>query len=108
MFHWIYRLSDNEFLHGGPCEVTAGVGQAVAVLSRNPKPRMERYDAAGGIRPATAQEIIDYDAAQVIERSLANFDQEKLVKALAIWTAGKLNVPLQTAKQEILTIYRAL
>jgi hypothetical protein len=30
------------------------------------------------------------------------------VKALAIWTAGKLNVPLQTAKSEILTIYRGL
>jgi hypothetical protein len=108
MFHWIYRLSDNEFLHCGPCEVSAGVGQAVAVLSRNPKPRMERYDGAGGIRPATAQEIIDYDAAQATERSMESFDQEKLVKALAIWTAGKLNVPLQTAKQEVLTIYRGL
>jgi hypothetical protein len=29
-------------------------------------------------------------------------------KALAIWTAGKLNVPLATARQEIVTILKTL
>lgn len=108
MFTWIYRLSDNEFLYGGPCEVVPGVGQGMVALTRHPKPRIERYDGAGGIRPATEQEITDYDAAQVTEQALSRFDGEKLVKALAIWTAGKLNVPLATAKAEVLTIYRTL
>jgi hypothetical protein len=44
----------------------------------------------------------------VTARALNRFDDEKLVKALAIWTAGKLNVPLATAKAEVLTIYRTL
>jgi len=108
MFQWLYRLSDQLFIAGGPCEMTAGAGQAVVTLPRNPKPRTERYDGAGGIRPATEQEVGDYDAAQLLARSTASFDNEKLVKALAVWTAGKLNVPLNTAKQEILVIYRSL
>lgn len=109
MFKWIYRLSDNEFLYGGPSEQSYGAGtQGLVELTRHPDPRTERYDGAGGVRPATAQEIADYDTGQVNEQSLSRFDNEKLVKALAIWTAGKLNVPLNTAKQEILTIYRVL
>jgi len=75
-------------------------------LSRHPIPRLERYDGAEGIRPATAQEISDYDAAQQDAQSLSRFDNEQLVKALAIWTAGKLGVSLAIAKAEILTIYK--
>ena len=106
--NWIYRISDGEFLAGGPFDVTPLDGQAVLVCPRHPIPRLERYDGAGGLRAATAQEISDYDAAQVAEQSLSRFDNEKLVKALAIWTAGKVGVPLNTAKQEILTIYKTL
>ena len=108
MFQWIYLIATNEFVAGGPCNMTAGAGQAVVVLPRNPKPRTERYNGNGGIRPATAQEISDYDTAQTAATALVRFDEEKLVKAVAIWTAGKLGVSLATAKQEILTIYRGL
>lgn len=108
MFHWVYQVSDGQFLSGGPCNPTPGAGQGLVTLSRNPHPRYERYDGAGGIRPATAQETADYDDTQTVERALARFDNEKLVKALALWTAGKLNVPLAAAKQEILAILRGL
>ena len=109
MFQWIYRISDGEFLHGGPCEQAYIPGtQGVVALSRHPRPRTERYDGAGGIRAATVQETIDYDAAQVTAGALSRFDEEKLVKALAIWTAGKLSIPLNTAKQDILTICKTL
>ena len=109
MFKWVYRLTDSEFLHGGPCEPAYDEStQGVVALMRHPSPRTERYDGVGGIRLATAQEITSYDAAQVIEQSLSRFDDEKFVKALAIWTAGKVGVPLNTAKQEILTIYKTL
>jgi hypothetical protein len=96
------------FLAGGSCEITPAGGQGLVSLTRNPNPRLERYNGTGGIRSATSQEMSDYDAAQMTEQTLGRFDGEKLVKALAIWTAGKLNVPLATAKQEILTIYRTL
>ena len=109
MFKWIYRLSDNEFLHGGPYEPPLNPGtQGLVELSRHPDPRTERYDGVGGIRPATEQEITDHDTAQGAEQSLSRFDSEKLVKALAIWTAGKLNVPLGQAKTEIITILKGL
>lgn len=109
MFQWVYLLATNEFLYGGPAEQAYQPGaQGLVRLARNPKPRTERYDGAGGIRPATAQEIADYDVAQVDVTALGQFNGEKLVKAFAIWTAGKLNVPLATARQEILTILKGL
>lgn len=109
MFRWVYHLTTQEFLFGGPCEPTYDSGtQGLVTLSRHPKPRLERYDGAGGVRPATVQEISDYDAARQVEQEQNRFDGEKMLKALAIWTAGKLNVPLATAKAEILTIYRGL
>jgi hypothetical protein len=109
MFRWLYDLATNMFLAGGPCEVSANpITQGVVLLSRHPDPRTERYDGAGGIRPATVQEVADYDATQKTAQTAAEFDAEKLVKALAIWTAQKLNIPLPQAKQEILTIYRGL
>jgi len=109
MFRWVYELSTGIFLYGGPYEVTVNpLTQGVVLLLRHPNPRQERYDGAGRVRPATVQEISDYDAGQLDARSKNQFDGEKLVKALAIWTAGKLNVPLATAKQEILTILRGL
>ena len=108
MFNWLYDISSGLFLHGGPCEVTPGSGQSVAKLHRNPKPRTERYDGVDGIRQATAQEISDYDAAQATKQTAERFDSEQLVKALAIWTAQKLGIPLNTARQEILAILRGL
>jgi hypothetical protein len=109
MFNWIYRLSDNQFLFGGPYDpVFNPATEGLITTTRHPDPRTERYDGAGGIRPATEQEITDYDIGQVAEQALSRFDNEKLVKALAIWTAGKLSVPLGQAKTEILEVYRAL
>lgn len=108
MYFWVYEISSGQFLRGGPCEQHASAGDAVVALKRNPKPRVERYDGAGEIRPATAREISDYDAARLAEHAADRFEEEKLVKALAIWTAQKLNIPLATARQEILAIRRSL
>lgn len=109
MFTWVYSLTTQEFLSGGPFAPTYNANQeGIVRLTRHPRPRIERYDGAGGIRPATAQEIADYDAAQVDGQALGRFNGEKLVKAVAIWTAGKLNVPLATARAEILAILKTL
>lgn len=109
MFRWIYRLSDGEFLYGGPYrpEYDPGISGAID-LPHHPDVRTERYDSAGGIRPATVQEMADFDAAQTNARANGHLDGDKLVKALAIWTAQRLNVPLATARQEILMIVKTL
>lgn len=109
MFNWVYDRTTNEFLFGGSYDPAINPAlHGVATVIRHPNARLERYDGTGGIRPATAQEITNYDAARVTEQSLSRFDNEKLVKALALWVAGKLNVPVATAKQEILAILRGL
>ncbi len=38
----------------------------------------------------------------------SQFDNAKMLKAVAIWTAQKLNIPLATARTEIKAIYRSL
>jgi|CXWL01.1.fsa_nt_gi hypothetical protein len=106
---WIYRLSDGQFLHGGPTDPEYDPAiSGLAVVPRHPNPRSERYDGVGGIRAATAQESNDYETEHAEASTQGRFNDETLVKALAIWTAGKLNVPLATARAEILAILRTL
>lgn len=47
-------------------------------------------------------------AAYLAVQRGADFDGQRLVKAVAIWAAGKLGVPLATARSEILAIYQGL
>lgn len=109
MMKWIFDLISGEWLYGGAYEPNYNPAiQGMAVLPRNPDRRLERASGAGAIRPATVQEIAAYDAARAGDREAQQFDGQQMLKALAIWTAQKMNVPLQQAKQEILTIYRGL
>jgi hypothetical protein len=111
MYKWIYSLSTNEWLYGGPTEPDYNPAtQGCAKLSRHPRPRTERHDGAGGIRQATAQEIIDYDVALKDAQASSCFDSTEaaMIKALAIWTAQKLGIQPAVARSEILTIYRSL
>lgn len=48
------------------------------------------------------------DTAYADERIAAEFDDLKAVKALAIWTAQKLNVPRATMRSEVLAIRKTL
>ena len=36
------------------------------------------------------------------------FDHERLTKAVVMWVAGKLNIPLATARTDIKAIYKTL
>ena len=109
MFRWIYNLVTNEFLYGGPYDPPFDPAiQGLAKLLRNPIPTLERYDGVGGIRKATTQELANYDAAQAVSIEQGQFDGQKMLKAVAVWTAGKLGVTPATAKAEILGIYRSL
>ena len=63
--------------------------------------------AAGEALKLSYDQAADNAAFQA-EQEQARFDGEKLVKAVAIWTAQRLGVPLATARAEILAIYRGL
>lgn len=67
---WVIHTASGEFKYGGFYEPT-GPDQAYSVVEipdeSMPDLRTERYDATSATkrRPATAQEIADYDAAQL-------------------------------------------
>lgn len=115
MLYAKYRLSDNQFLCCWPNRpdfnpATEAVQEYLEHL--RPDMRLHRFDATAPDkkRLATAQELADYDAARVDEGALAQFDgpTQKMIKAVAIWTAQKLNIPLATARAEILAIFKGL
>ncbi len=115
MIYAKYRLSDGQFLCGWPQRPPYDPAtEAVQTYPEHLRPdmRLHRFDATAPDkkRLATAQELADYDAARADEAALAQFDgpTQKIIKALAIWTAQKLGVPLATARAEILAIYKGL
>lgn len=106
---YVYRLSDGVFLAGGPCEPAYDPAvEGVVVLPRHPNPRAERYDGQGGIRPAAPEELTASDQANKQSLAAGMLDADKNLLAVAIWVAQRLNVPLATARQEIITIRRGL
>ena len=115
MWYAAYRLSDGRFLRGmsSPPEYDPAT-EAMQSYPEHLRPdlRTERFDAASPTkkRPATAQELADYDAERAQAAALAELDgpDRKMLKAALIWMAGKMGVPIETAKQEILTIRRGL
>jgi len=113
MTYYIYRISDGQFLRGWPNSppydnTVEGLQEYPEHL--RPNLRIHRYDETNETkkRLATAQELLDYDATKVAALALRRFDEEKIMKAVAMWAAGKLGVAPATAKAEILTIYRGL
>lgn len=88
--------------------ISAGIGQIVIELLDCPDFISERYDGAGGVRQATAQELADAIAAAQTVKEQREFDDQKMLKAIAIWNAQLHGLTNNQARQQILTIYRAL
>lgn len=112
-----YRLSDGQFLCGWPQRPPYDPAtEAVQTYPEHLRPDMRRHRFDGTVvgpdkkRPATAQELADYDAARADEAALAQFDgpTQKMIKALAIWAAQRLNIQPATARAEILAIFKGL
>lgn len=109
----VYRLSDGQFTRGWPSNPPfdpATEAQQEYPDNQRPDMRLERFDASSEPkkRPATAQEIAAFDAARAADIEAVQFDGQKMLKAVAIFFAQQLNIPLATAKTAILTIYRGL
>jgi len=80
---WVIRQSDNVFLRDAGTD-GVGAGEASVTIPRVPHARLERYDGAGGIRSATAQEIADFDTARKdYEADFGAMDVRIALRALA-------------------------
>ena len=108
MFNWIYRQADNVFLFGGPYDSAFDSGtQGVVTLTTHPDQIKDRYDGAGGVRPATAQELLDAAALDKDDRAGKLPDE---IKALLFWVADNLPTPIPraTARAQYKTILKGL
>ena len=80
---WVIRQSDNVFLRDAGTD-GVGAGEASVTIPRVPPMRFERYNGAGGIRSATAQEIADFDTARKdYEADFGSMDPRLAIRALA-------------------------
>lgn len=67
-----------------------------------------RWDGGSGVRPATAQELADYNAAKLDAEALVQIDGAKALKALLIWLAPLVGKTAIQARDEIIAIYKGL
>lgn len=84
------------------------INYGVATLNTKPDATKDRFDVPTQLnRLATPAEIQE----SIIDRKIIEFkefDSFLLLKALVIWIAGKLAITPNTAKNEILEIYKTL
>ena len=57
---------------------------------------------------AMVSEYLGESGFRATVRETAQFDNQKMIKAVAIWAAQKLGIPPAQAKAEILAIFRSL
>lgn len=89
----------------------AAAGQSivsVGILPFMPDRRTKRYNGAGGVRDATAQEVTDFDTAKQDREAIHDIDGAKALRALVLWLAQKLAVPPAQARSEIIAKYKGL
>ncbi len=110
MPHCIFDRSTGQFVGGAIHDILPhDLATHISIdLPNYPDRRGDRWDGATGIRPATAQELAAYDAAKAEGASNRDIDGQKIVKALAIWTAQKLGVAPATMRAEVIAIYKSL
>lgn len=111
MLYWVYDTTSLEFLYGAANALPYDPAtQGMETYPVHPDPATERWDgtAPGKKRLATEQELTTSASTHQASNALSAFNQEKLVASVVIWTAGKLSIPLATARQEILAIYKGL
>jgi len=133
--HYVYRKSDGRFLGGGfydvqpplkeglpdpeghPTQVPDYDLYGVAEFNEtHPDPRMERFDATLGKRPATAQEIAAYDADQLNRDAALTWDSVsgRAIRAATAAVFWQITGALPTTQQanamrtKFLTVFKAL
>lgn len=73
-----------------------------------PDRETKRWDGATGLRDANELELASAATAKQQAQEQVEFDGDRMLMALARWTAQKVGVSAATARSEILAIYRNL
>lgn len=73
-----------------------------------PDRRTVRWNGLAGVRPATTQEMSDYDAALANAKEQAEFDGLKMLKAVALVIADLHNLTPAQVRNLIVAKYRSL
>jgi hypothetical protein len=86
---WIYNLATAEFTYGGQSAVDQDpphdpATEGVVQLSQAPDVVLERYNGAGGIRAATAQEILDRADRLLQKAAITELEVRALKAALLV------------------------
>ena len=109
MLNCVFSRATFRFLRGArdaPVSFSPATEASIQLDRPNwPDHRSELWDGVTGIRTATAQELVDYDTALRDLDKQREFDGAKMLKAVAIWAAKKLNIPLAQARSEIMAEY---
>lgn len=106
----LFRRSDGVFVGGSRWDdIPHDKSTHVQIeLPENPNPRTQRWDNSNGLRDATAQEVADYDEADVTKAVTRELDDTKLLKAMVRWLAPLVGKTPASARSEIIAIYKSL
>lgn len=113
--YYVYRLADGLFLRGETIKpdhdpTTEGVDWFPEHL--RPDARLERYDSKSPTkkRPATEQEIEEYDGVKKDQRVVSWWESEtsREWRALVEWVSGRLGIAPETARDELTVILKRL
>jgi len=105
---WVYDLTSSEYLFGGNVDppfdpATQGV-DTFQDTEPHPDARLERHALTGGRRPATTQEITDYDQI----RAQMALDSLKTLKALSLVVADLHGLTPAQIRAQVIAKYRSL
>lgn len=82
--------------------------EVLLIRSEFPDRVNDRWDGAGDIRPATAQEKEDARLVKVDKQAKHELEELKVFRALIVWLAPLVGKSLAQARDEIKAIYRTL
>jgi hypothetical protein len=100
----MFSFGDKPLAGPGPGQSVVSIG----LLPFTPDRRTKRYDGAGGIRDATAQEVADFDDARLSAQATQDVDGIKALRAIVLWAAEKHSITPAQARTEIIAKYKGL
>ncbi len=132
MVTWSYLLATGQIRFGGACDPEIDpLTEGKLLLRANPDPSVHRINRPGlpgysavpsdgvpecgldqdgiaYVRKVTVGELTADTAAKRTDAERQSFDEQKMLKALAIWVGQQVSKTPAQVRSEVLTIYRAL
>lgn len=132
MVTWSYLIATGQIRFGGCCDPEIDpLTEGKLALRANPDPAIHRINRPGlagystaptdavpecgldqdgiaYVRKATTAELTANTAAQKTNSERQSFDDQKMLKAIAIWVGQQVGKTPAQVRSEVLTIYRGL